>query len=372
MSMHVLFFIQSLSGGGAERVTVNLANHWVARGWKVTIVTMAGVEKDAYALAPEIHRIGLNVAGESPGLVVAMKNNLRRMRALRRVLRDLRPDVAIGMMATASCLLALVGHNGVKILIGAERTYPPRLPLGKTWEAVRRYFYRYLDSVVVLSSESRNWVYANTSARQVVIISNPVVFPLSESLPIISPSEYLEPERKKILAVGRLEGVKGFDRLLRAFAELAGQHLQWDLVIVGEGSLRGELEAKARDLQIDARLILPGRAGNVADWYKAADLYAMTSLYEGFPNVLVEAMAHGLPVVSVDCDTGPRDIITSGKDGILVPQGDHAALVEALHNLMADPDKRHRLGKKALEIRERLSLDRITREWEKVMLANDA
>jgi glycosyltransferase involved in cell wall biosynthesis len=363
---HVLFLIQSLGGGGAERVTANLANHWAETGWTVTIVTMAGLHEDVYNLDPRIRRIALDLARDSQSVMAGLWNNLRRVAAVRRTLRMERPDVALGIMSTASCLLALAGSTQNCVRIGTERIYPPMLPLGRAWEKVRERVYGNLDAVAALTSEGANWIKSHTNARLVPVIFNPVLLPLPIGEPVLRPEATLDPKRQVLLSVGRLSDQKAFDRLIRTFAQLAPEFPDWDLVIVGEGPLRLKLTALSQELGLAGRLHLPGRAGNIADWYRAADLFVLTSLFEGFPNVLAEAMAHGLPAVSVDCDTGPRDIISDGSDGLLVPQNNPEALVWALRRLMADDGLRREMGARAEQILDRLRLESIAGQWEEL------
>ncbi len=364
--MHILFFINSLSGGGAERVTVNLANNWAEKGWQITIVTLAEESMDAYELSANINRIALNMSDSSPSLISALANNFHRLRALRKCLRREKPDVAIAMMTTANCLLALAGRHGTTRLIGSERTYPPQYPLGRIWETARRKLYHRLDVMVALTEESRDWLFRNTNSQNIEVIPNPAPFPLVASPPRIMPFGYLRNDRKVALSVGSLVKLKAFDRLIEAFARLANDFSEWDLVIVGEGPERDALLSLAQEQGIGERLILPGRAGNIADWYMAADAFAMTSLFEGFPNVLVEAMAHGLPVLSVDCDTGPRDIINDCLDGLLVAQDDALALDAGLRQLLGDKNLRRGLSANATAVRDRFSLERIAAKWEKI------
>ena len=115
---------------------------------------------------------------------------------------------------------------------------------------------------------------------------------------------------------------------------------------------------------MDARIIMPGWAGNMAEWYERSGLFVMTSRFEGFPNTLAEAMAHGLPAVSFDCDAGPRDIICNGEDGLLVPPDDVPALADALDRLMSDDGLRHRFGVAAREKRNCFSMGTVAAMWE--------
>jgi glycosyltransferase involved in cell wall biosynthesis len=172
------------------------------------------------------------------------------------------------------------------------------------------------------------------------------------------------PDRKVLLAVGRLEAVKNYGVLVSVFGQLAARHPDWDLVILGEGPQRAALEAAIQAGPAAARIHLPGIAGNVGEWYVRAQLYVMSSHSEGFPNSLAEALVHGLPAVSFDCDTGPRDIVRHGIDGLLVPPGDAEALGRALNCLMEDPELRGDFAARAHEARERFSLERITGMWE--------
>jgi len=362
--MHILFFINSLAGGGAERVTANLANHWAKKGWRVTILTLTDDDKDAYSLHPNVRRQSLKLAEDSPTPIAAARNNLRRILALRRVLRAEKPDVSLGIMSTASCLLALTGRPTTGLLIGTERSHPPMGHLGRMWEVIRKYNYRRLDAVVALTSDSASWINAHTSARAVSVIPNPAVFPLPREVPLISPELIVDPAGKVLLAVGRLSAEKGFDRLLHAFAHLAPAFPDWQLVILGEGPSRHGLVTLADDLGITDRVRLPGRAGNPGDWYAKADAFVLTSLFEGFPNALVEALSYGLPAVSVDCSTGPRDIIRNGVDGLLVEQNNPDALHDALKRVMENDELRAALSSEAISIRDRLSLATIAKQWE--------
>jgi glycosyltransferase involved in cell wall biosynthesis len=269
------------------------------------------------------------------------------------------------MMSSANVMLALAARGMPEVCtIGSERSFPPQLPLGAVWEALRRHTYGRLDAVVALTEECASWIRENTPAQRVPVIPNAACWPLPSQEPRLSPLAAHAPQRKLLLAVGRLAKEKNFRALVEAFAAMAPRHPEWDLAILGEGPEREALVGRIRQSGLESRIFLPGRLGNVGEWYEHADLYAMSSLFEGFPNTLVEALAYGVPAVSFDCDTGPRDIIRHGIDGYLVAPGDAAAFADSLERLMGDERLRAMLAGRAVEARERFSVKKIATMWE--------
>ncbi len=364
--MHVLFTIHSLSGGGAERVTITLANYWAGKGWRVTIVTMVGKDSDFYVLDDRINHIALDLVYSSSTILHSVYHNLVRVRALRAVLRSEKPDVAIAMMVTANALLALAGTGLGIELFGSERNYPPAMQIGPVWEKIRRWTYPKLSMLVAQTAKESDWFRKNTAVRNIAVIPNPVNYPIAAQAPRVSPDAELEMSGcdRTLLAVGRLVEQKGFDRLIAAFASISRKYPQWDLIILGEGHLRGALEMQALALEVSERVHMPGLVGNVGDWFESADIYVLTSRFEGFPNTLLEALAYGLPAVAIDCDVGPRDILSHSVDGLLVSQDDPEALVSALEQLMCDSEMRRRFARRAPEVLKRYSLAQIATMWE--------
>ena len=363
--MKILLFTHSLAGGGAERTVATLANHWAERGWDVTVATLAPRDQDFYELRAGVRRIALDLSGDSGSPLAAARHNLRRIRELRRVLALLRPEVALAMMSTPNMLLALASRGMPWLVrVGSERCYPPHAPLDWPWSSARRLLYGHLDAVVALTDECRRWIATHTSAHTVPVIPNAVVCPLPCVAPWVMPDQVLKPGRRVLLAVGRLDPVKNLGGLLAVYARLADRHPDWDLVILGEGPERSALQAARAALGLEGRVVMPGIAGNVAHWHARCDLYVLSSHSEGFPNALAEALCHGMPVVSVDCDTGPRDIIRHGTDGLLVAPGDPDALEGALDALMANSALRQQFAARAANARQRFSIERVAAMWE--------
>lgn len=300
-------------------------------------------------------------------LVGGKTGRLRRLWALHRYIRKTRPDVVVSFLpdVNVAALLAARG-TGVPVIV-SERTYPPLLspPVARLIVALRKLTYRLATSVVVQSDDTATWIRANCPGSRPVVIANPVILPLPETDPRLRPADIVRPGRKIVLAVGRLVDTKRFDVLVSAFARIAPHHPDWDLVILGDGPEREALAALAAASQ--GRVWLPGFAGNAGDWYARADIYVMTSSYEGFPNTLVEAMAHGVPSIAFDIKTGPREIMENGRAGVLLSDNDHVArLAGTLDSLMYDDARRADLSRRALAVRERYSLDRVLSDWDAV------
>ena len=206
----------------------------------------------------------------------------------------------------------------------------------------------------------------NFKNNNVKVIPNPTLYPLpSEKEGSIKPDSIVLNNKKIILASGRLHKVKQFDLLIYAFSQIKDEFPDWDLIILGDGEERDFLKKIIQELSISDRVFFPGRVGNISEWYKRADLFVLSSKVEGFPNVLLEAMSYGVPSVSFDCDTGPRDIIEDGVNGILVnPAENEAGLGKALKKMVSNNNFRSSVAKKAVLVRDRFSINKIMSEWD--------
>lgn len=360
--MRIAIVIESFGGGGAERVAATWANHWAAHENEVTLLTLAGTMDDAFRLGSQIRRIGLDLPSDKRNPLAVVFNNVRRIISLRRTLRALSPEVVISLLPVAN-VLSLVATLGLAFpVIVSEHAHPPSNYLGRMREVARRWSYRWAAGVASLTTDSAAWLRINIPTRNVRAIPNPIVWPVPSGEPHISPHK--QTGVKMMLAVGRLATEKGFDVLLTAFSRVAPAYPEWTLAILGDGPLREALEEQVLSLGLGFQVSLPGWVGNLHDWYRVADVYVMSSRTEGFGNTLAEAQAYGLPTISFDCECGPRHIIRQGIDGFLVPPNDVNALAEAMSKLMGDAALRSNLSKKAIEARERFSVNNIMARWD--------
>lgn len=359
--MRLALVISQLGVGGAERVLSTMASYWADRGHDITLLTLWSQDSDFYPLSPTVKRVALGIMDSSANLRQTLRTTWRRLRALRAELRSARPEVAISFMDTIN-MLTLLATRGLSIpVVISERTDPAQHPIGTLRSWVRRGIYPWADAIVVPSRGAARWVEASIHGSLLRVIPNPVHKRSAEASP--------KPPRqgRLVVTLGRLIPEKQLDYLLRAFARCSPGHPEWSLEILGEGPDRVRLLALATTLGIRDRVRLPGNVPDPESILRRADLFVLTSRYEGFPNSLLEAMASGLPAVSFDCPSGPNEIIRQGVDGVLVPPQDLDALADSMARLMSDDAERKRLAARAVEVAERFGVERIMAMWEDVL-----
>jgi GalNAc-alpha-(1->4)-GalNAc-alpha-(1->3)-diNAcBac-PP-undecaprenol alpha-1,4-N-acetyl-D-galactosaminyltransferase len=357
--MRISCVIASLGSGGAERVMLSLCAAWAARGDAVTLFTFDDGRHDFHSVPIGVTRVALDIAGASTSSAGAIRANAVRLRALRHALRSASPDVIVSFTdrTNVSTLLAVRGL-GIPVVI-SERIDPRRHDIGRAWSALRRVAYRSATALVVQTERVRSWAETHVSPAKVHVIGNPV-------RDVAAPTVAAGARADTIAAVGRLVPQKGFDTLLRAFALVHGTHPTWRLVISGEGPLRAPLEAQVRALGLDAVVSLPGRTSTVDDVLAESAVFVLSSRYEGFPNVLLEAMASGCACVATDCDSGPSDLLDHDALGLLVPVDDAIALAGAMTRVLDDPAYRSRLGESARASTQRFAPARMLQAWDAV------
>lgn len=341
-----------------------MANYWAKKGWEVTLVTLSDNSSDFYALNSMVKRIGLRLLAPSGNIWQSLLNNVRRIISLRCTILASKPDVVISFL-TRTNVITLLATRGMNIpVIVSERTDPSQHPVGRGWGYLRKWIYAKSAFLVIQTESVKKWANHKWPSLKVDIIHNPVFMNPDKA-------EFPTPfsSGNWIVSMGRLTEQKGFDLLLQAFHKVKGEiNSKWNLVILGEGDQKEKLVAMVKSLGLGKNVWMPGCIKEPEKYLHNADLFVLSSRYEGFPNTLLEAMTCGLPVISFDCPSGPRKIILDDVDGILVPPEDVDALAEAMRDLMTNSEERQRLGKNALEVRERFGVEKIMGQWESLLI----
>jgi glycosyltransferase involved in cell wall biosynthesis len=351
----------TLQGGGAERQMAEMANYWAGKDVDVTVATWsgAGVE-DFYRLDPRVRRAHLDLQ-ESAGGIARLLSNSRRVLKLRQLLAKQRPEAVLSFLPESNVRTILAGLGTPIRVVVAERAHPANdSTVRPAWRLLRSALYRWCYCLVAQTRETADWMERSFRRRTAVIPNALRALPRPD-----------ESRDALVLAVGRLTRQKGFDLLLRAFARNAGSFEGWTLAIAGVGSEAESLVRLRDELGVSDRVTFLGEVKNVEALMARASLVVQPSRFEGFPNVVLEAMGMGAAVISSDCRAGPRDLIEDGVNGRLVPVENVEALSAAMAQLMARPADRSRLGREALKVRERFRQDVVMARWEDVLFGRE-
>ncbi len=357
--MKIACIIHSIDGGGAERVMASLASRLGIRGHAVTLVTLDDARNDRHDVDASVQRHPLGLMAESDGLRQKLFNTGRRIRAVRESMEAIRPDVILSFCDRTNILVLLAcGRRSVPVVI-SERSDPAEQRLGAFWEFQRTRVYRRAARIIALTDTSASHLQSHS-------VSPVAVIPSAVGVPPHGLDREVARRNQRIVGVGRLEREKGFDRLIRAFATIAEQSPNWNLRILGEGSQRGELERLSDELGMGQRVSMPGWVRPVWNELAEATIFALPSHYEGFPSALLEAMAVGVPSVSVDCESGPRAIMTHQSDGLLI-ENNGPALSEGIQRMIDDPVLREEIGERGKSVVDRFGWDAMVDRYEQVL-----
>ncbi|GBD44052.1 N-acetylgalactosamine-N, N'-diacetylbacillosaminyl-diphospho-undecaprenol4-alpha-N-acetylgalactosaminyltransferase [bacterium HR40] len=353
---HIALFVYALSGGGAQRRVLTLANGFAERGHEVDLVVVRSGGVLEAKLHPAVRLVALDRSGRVDGRAVALGSRrgfrtFASIPALARYLRRNQPDVLlsgashVNLVAVAAWKLARLP---IALVLRASNypsgnlaAFPPAQRLVRLWmRALARRFYPLADKVIAVSQGVAAELSALTGldAERLEVIYNPVFGPelerqLAEPLP---PHALPEDGPPIVLGCGTFKPQKDFATLIDAFARVV-RRLPARLVLLGDGPLRPALEARVRALGLAESVRFPGFVLNPLPWMRRASVFVLSSLWEGLPGVVIEALAAGCPVVATDCPSGPREILADGRFGRLVPVGDAAALAAAILDTLANP-----------------------------------
>lgn len=360
----VFLLIPGLNKGGAERVISILSNSLSARGYQVYLILL-NYTKHSYVLSSEVEVVYLNRGSRRDNFLNRSYNAAKRFCNLASLVKNEKPDVMISFITSANMWTGVMGNLFNIPYVVSERSNPDKTfsKLNGLMRSIIFELYKRAKAVV-LPSKGMLTGLANNNFSQlsnVISIMNPVSTFKAFSVEKIHP-------RKFILAVGRLQAVKGFDRLISAYKNLG--EIEQDLLIVGEGPERAKLQKQIDDAGLTNKILLVGAKDNIQDYYRQCELFVLSSHYEGYPNVLVEAMSLGCPVISVDCQFGPRDIIENEQNGLLVPQNDVQKLTDAISRVLTDEGFRARISDNAMLVAQTNSIDAVVDQWEQLILAD--
>jgi glycosyltransferase involved in cell wall biosynthesis len=350
-----------------ERVLANKANWLVAHGHEVIIVTTdQRGESPYFPLDARIKCYDLAINYEENNgksflnkLIHYPFKQWKHKVRLTALLKELRPDIVISMFCNDASFIPSI-KDGSKKILEIHFSRFKRLQYGRKglWRLAD--WWRYKTDAKVVSRFDKFVVLTHEDKEYWGKLRNMCVIPNARTFEVNQPATL---EAKKVVAVGRLNHQKGFDRLIDAWSIVDNVVSGWKLQIVGDGELREQLQNNIRELGLSNQINIGRAEKDMMSVYKDASILAMSSRYEGLPMVLLEAQAAGLPIVSFDCKCGPKDVIENGVDGFLVEDGDIEQLAQKLVVLMQDANLRKQMGSAAYAHSDRYSEERIMKQW---------
>ncbi|MFT3682732.1 MAG: glycosyltransferase family 4 protein [Ferruginibacter sp.] len=331
----IILAIPSLQAGGMERVMAELAGYFAGKEYMEVHLVLYGLKRDIFYQLPSniiIHKPSFEF--DNSGLRI--KSIFKTISFLRNTISSVQPDAVLsfGEYWNSLVLLSLLWK---KIPVFVSDRCQPDKKLGRLQEFLRKWLYPKAAGIVVQTAIAKKIYQENIGHKNIQVIGNPI-----RSIHTKTPVQ----KQNIVLTVGRLIKTKHHDELIKLFAgiNMAG----WKLIIVGDDVPKQNnlqrLKELVQQLGMTDKVILAGRQQNVEEYYTTSKIFAFTSSSEGFPNVVGEAQAAGLPVVTFDCPCGPSEMITDGKNGFLIPLFDYKTFREKLELLMNDELLREKFG----------------------------
>lgn len=348
----ICFICAGLSGGGGmERSLTSLANYYSSIGHGVSIINLFKTNI-YFELDPRIEVIWPTFKRKKYHRLIYAFINIPYVR---KSIRSLKPDVLLSFGEWFNPYV-IISTRFLKTPLYISDRMGPNLNLGFLLETARKYTYKYTTGIIAQTSIAAEIIHRKTNAENIQVIPNAVnVINTVTSI-----------KKKQIVTVGRLSKEKGHIYLIRAFASL--KETDWSLHIVGDGSERNKLENETDILNIRDRVFFYGHLKDFSQILGESEIFVLPSLYEGFPNALVEAMSVPLACISSNCVAGPGDIIQDNINGLLVPTADTEALSISIQNLITNKNIRDSISGNAYRIRETLDFDRIANEYLRFVL----
>ena len=347
--MHIAIVTAAMAAGGAERVIAQLLGQWCKDGIRCTLITMRK-EPIFYEIPKEVelHEIGKQTDNH-------YLNKLKQYKKLRSIVREIKPDIVLSLPEEIG-IYVIGALLGTKIpVVVSERNNPWVMPNKKPTRILRRLLYPFAKGFVFQTKQAASF-FSKRIQKKGIVLSNPL------DLGRI-PAPYTGEREKVIAGAGRLEPQKNFPLLIDAFAKFYTTHTDYTLRIYGDGTLREELEAYAASKLPANSYEFMGRVSDLPQRINSAAAFVLSSDFEGVPNVLIEALAMGVPSVSVDCAPGgAAELIEHGVNGFLVPVRDLEALAHHMCEIIDSPVAQE-FSVESLKIKERMDATVVCRSW---------
>lgn len=343
--MNICFLVNKLNNGGAERVVSVLANSFYNIGYSVTIAVFSSSDYD-YPIEKGITKIVIKNNGNVLDILLKSLHYFQKQRF----------GIIIGFDVLPNIICSILKLLKPCHVIISERNAPGQVKINPILKIARKILYILPDNIIFQTEQAMQY-YSKRIREKGKVILNPV----TEDIPPRSCKH-----KKVIVAMGRLTKQKNYPILIRAAAIVHKNHPEYIFEIYGQGELEDELKELSYNLgQIDY-VLFKGYSQNVLEKIVDADIYVLSSDYEGLPNSLIEAMCMGFPVISSDCPAGgPRELIVDGENGLLFQKGDPVDLASKIEMLLNDNLYKEKLGREAGNLIEKVNSERIVREWEK-------
>ncbi len=351
--MRIAIVTKNMLNGGAERVIHNLICEWSDNcNVEVHLILINDRQPIFYSIPDSCHLQVIYSSRQNP-----YTEKLDRFGQLRRIIRKIQPDVVLSMPEEIGIyVLAVLIGTGIPVVV-SERNNPWLMPNKKVTRMLRRLLYPRAKGLIFQTEQAASF-FSDKLRKKGIVLPNPLN---TNSLP----ARFEGDREKVIVGAGRLDIQKNFPLLMDAFVLFYQTHPDYTLVIYGEGPWRAELEAYANQKGLpDGTISLPGRNSRLLEDIRTKAMFVLSSDFEGMPNVVIEAMAMGVPVVSTDCPSGgSAELIEQGVSGLLVPVGDAQAMADAMCRVADDPELAATLGHNSPAIRERLDCRVVAAKW---------
>lgn len=348
--MHITIVTAAMAAGGAERVISQLLGQWCKDGIQCTLITMRK-EPIFYEIPKEVKIYEIGKLTNNHYL-----NKIKQYGRLRKIVKEIKPDVVLSLPEEIGIYVigALLGTR-VPVVV-SERNNPWVMPNKKPTRILRKLLYPFAKGFVFQTKQAASF-FSKRIQKKGIVLSNPL------DLNRI-PAPYTGVREKVIVGAGRLEPQKNFPLLIDAFAKFYSTHTDYTLCIYGDGKLRKDLEAYAASKLPSESYAFMGRVSNLPQRINSASAFVLSSDFEGVPNVLIEALAMGVPSVSVDCAPGgAAELIAHGINGFLVPVRDVDALAHHMCEIIDSPITAQGFSNESPKIKEKMDATLVCRQW---------